>query len=139
MCMPRPLVGALLASSLAMVWQGEGTAAEVRFHYVPVDANGNTALQPAGAGGTVGVRVRWLEAVQETYHNQPRPTHLVTFRHPYSGRAISVPLAFPPGTPRLGYTRTRVIYNYGSYTVEALFLRDGSVDIIYNSGLLRSP
>jgi hypothetical protein len=37
------------------------------------------------------------------------------------------------------YRTRRVIYNYGSDTVEVHFLPDGSVDVIYNSGLFRAP
>jgi hypothetical protein len=108
----------------------------LRFHYVPVDACGNATLQPSGLGG-VGEKVQWLGFVRKPSNNQPRPTHLVTFRHPYTGRLITVPLALPEGTPRMEYRSNRVVYNYGSYTVEAHFHSDGSVDVIYNSGLLR--
>ena len=31
----------------------------------------------------------------------------------------------------------RIIYNYNDYYIEVRFLQDGSVDVIYNSGLLR--
>ena len=43
------------------------------------------------------------------------------------------------GAPRLEYLPARVVYNYGSYTVEARFLPDGSVDVVYNAGFLRDP
>jgi hypothetical protein len=43
----------------------------------------------------------------------------------------------PEGTPRIEHVWRRIVYNYGSYTVAVLFLPDGSVDVIYNSGLLR--
>jgi len=62
---------------------------------------------------------------------------LVTFRHAYTGQLITVPVAFPEGTPRLEYRRNRIVYNYGSYTVEAVFNPDGSMDMVYNSGFLR--
>ena len=118
---------------------GSAGAAMARFHYVPVDANGNTQLQPCGPCNSPGERVRWLGAVREGYTNQPRPTHMVTFRHPYNCREITVPMAFPAGTARLEHRRDRVIYNYGSYTVEAHFLQDGSVDVVYNAGLRPLP
>ena len=123
---------------LAMGLAGHGAAAQVRFHYVPVDAAGNTSLQPLRSRG-VGERVRWLGAQREPYNNQPRPTHILTFQHPYTQRPITVPLSFPAGTPRIEHVRDRIIYNYGSYTVQARFLADGSVDVIYDSGLFRSP
>jgi hypothetical protein len=62
---------------------------------------------------------------------------MVTFWHPYSRQYVKVPLSFPLGTPRIEYRYDTVIFNYGSYTVEAHFLRDGSVETVYNNGFLR--
>jgi hypothetical protein len=62
---------------------------------------------------------------------------MVTFRHPCTGLTVVAPLALPDSTPRMEYRTNRVIYNYGSYTVEVHFLPDGRVDVIYNSGLFR--
>jgi hypothetical protein len=62
---------------------------------------------------------------------------MVTYRHPYSGRSVTVPMRLPEGPPRFERRTDRIIYNYGDYTVEARFLQDGSVDVVYNSGLLR--
>jgi hypothetical protein len=40
----------------------------------------------------------------------------------------------------MAYRTNRVVYNYGSYTVEVQFLPDGSANVVYNSGLLvRAP
>jgi hypothetical protein len=128
----------LVATAVLLLPAGPAEAARVCFRYVPIDPAGNTSLKPV-ATGVVGQRVGYLGAVRQPYNCQPRPTHLVTFVHPFTHQQITVPLAFPEGTPRLEYRRDRVIYNYGSYTVEALFLRDGSVDVIYDSGLLRAP
>jgi hypothetical protein len=125
-------IGLLLSAA------GMSPAAQVRFHYVPVDAAGNSSIQPT-PGGSPGERVRWLGAVHEPYYHQPRPTHILTFQHLYSQRPITVPLSFPAGTPRIEHVRDRIIYNYGSYSVQAHFLADGSVDVIYDSGLFRSP
>jgi hypothetical protein len=113
-------------------------AGQTRFHYVPVDAAGNTAVQPAD-GGAPGERVTRFGTVREPALQQARPTHLVTFRHPWTGRNVTVPLTLPEGTPRIEYGWTRIVYNYGSYTVEAQFCRDGSVDVVYDTGLLRRP
>ncbi len=62
---------------------------------------------------------------------------MVTFRHPYTGRNVTLPLTLPEGTPRLEHLADRIVYNYGEYTVEARFFRDGSVETVYNSGFLR--
>ena len=117
---------------------GDALTAQVRFHYVPVDEQGNTAQQPNAPDGSPGERVRWFGAVPSRSPYRPRPTHLVTFRHYHTGRSITVPVSFPEGTPHVEHRWDRVIYNYGSYTVEVYFLPDGSVDVIYNSGLLRA-
>jgi hypothetical protein len=116
---------------------GMAGAAVVRYHYLPAGSNGTITLQPANDGA--GERVRWFGTVREPYRGALRPTHVVTFRHPYTGRNVSVPLTLPEGTPNIQHTPNRITFNYGSYTVGALFLSDGSVDIIYNSGLLREP
>jgi hypothetical protein len=113
-------------------------AAEVRFHYVPVDTAGNSRLEPAAPGPGAGILGRRLGLARDIYAGQPRPTHLVTYRHPYSGHTIVVPISFPVGTPRIEHVGTRLIYNYGSYTITVWFLSDGSVDLIYNTGLLRA-
>jgi hypothetical protein len=67
----------------------------------------------------------------------PRPTHVVTYRHPYTGQNVSVPMTLPESTPRIVHATDRIVYDYGSYTVTSRFLPDGSVDVIYNSGLFR--
>jgi hypothetical protein len=115
-------------------------AADLRYHYVPVDAAGNTQLAPvvrSGGGGSPGERISFLGLVQEPAATQPKPTHLVTFRHPFTGRNITVPLMLKPGTPRMSYNRDSVLYNYGSESTEVQFNRDGSADVVYSSGLLR--
>jgi len=132
-------LGTLAVGIIFWSMGGWAAAAQVRFHYVPVDACGNSALQPSGPVAGVGERIRWFGIIREPYANQPRPTHMVTFRQPYSARTISVPMAFPEGTPRVANLRDRVVYSYGSYTVEARFLPDGSVDVIYDAGFLRAP
>jgi hypothetical protein len=122
---------------LLLAGGGALRAEEVRYHYVPVDAAGNSRLQPAAPGPGAGERLRWFGRAREVYAGQPRPTHLVTFTHPYSGRPIVVPISFPVGTPRIEHIDHRLIYNYGSYTITVRFLTDGSADLIYNSGPLR--
>lgn len=129
-----PWFWAVLASLLVA---GSAPAGWVRYHYVPVDARGTARLQPIGAGA--GERMRWLGAVREPAGDPPRATHVVTYRHPHSGQNIAVPIAFPDGTPQIERVRQRLIYNYGSDTIELRFQADGSVDLIYSSGLFRAP
>src|SRR6516225_9561389 len=113
-------------------------AGRVRYHYAPVDASGNTTMRP-GNGGGPGEQVSRFGFSTEPYVSQPRPTHLASFRHSYSGRQITVPLTLPEGTPRIEHRRNRIVYNYGSDVVEVHFLSDGSADVIYDSGLFRRP
>ncbi len=125
------------AAALLSISSRPAGAAQVRFHYAPSDLCGNTVLKPGSSCGSTGERVAWFGAYRAAYNCQPRATHVVTFFHPFTGQNVSVPLAFPEGTPRIEYRGNRIIYNYGSYTVEAHFFPDGSVDAVYNTGFLR--
>jgi hypothetical protein len=69
----------------------------------------------------------------------PRPNCQVNFKHPYTGQMVTVPLQLPDDTPLIQYRFNAVIYNYGSDTVTVYFLREGGVDIVYNTGFLRAP
>jgi hypothetical protein len=131
---------AVLVGAIIVCGSEPARAADLRYHYVPVDAAGNTQLAPVvqpGGGGSPGERVRFLGFVKEPATTQPKPTHLVTFKHSYTKRNITVPLTLAPGTPRMSYSRDSVSYNYGSERVEVEFQKDGSVDVIYSTGLLR--
>ena len=128
-CWTRLLVlaGLLLSAPMA-------EAAAVRFHYVPADPGGHTSMKPTCDGESL----RWFGAVREPCNSRFQPTCIVTFRHPHTGQNVSVPLALPEGTPTIMHGPDRITYNYGSYAVRVRFLPDGSVDVIYDSGFLRS-
>jgi len=123
-----------LALVLGLLVPAAAEAARVRYHYVPADAAGAMVLAPIGPH-VPGERINPLG--RTPYCQAPRPTCCVPFRHPCTGRTLAVPLALPADTPTIEHRTKRVVYNYGSFTVEVLFLTDGSVDVIYNSGLLR--
>jgi len=136
----RWILASVLALAATLCTSISGRAGELRYHYVPVDAAGNSKVAPVaqpGGGVSPGERVRFLGLIREPAVTQPRPTHLVTFKHSYTGRNITVPLTLGPGTPRMAINRQSVSYNYGSEKVEVEFLKDGSVDVVYSSGLLR--
>ncbi len=116
---------------------GDSRADQVRFRFVPTDLNGTATQVAAGPDGALGERLKGFGLVPEPFQTQLRPTHMVTFRHPYTGQNITVPLTLPQGTPRLEYRYDRILYNYGSYVVEARFIPDGSVETVYNSGFFR--
>ncbi len=132
------LGGVLVLVTLAAVAL-PATAAVVRYHYAPTVVAGypSTSLKvgPDGAPGQWSSSL--LSPRTEPYHFQPKATHMVTFRHPFSGQNVAVPLALPPGTPQLTYQPDAVVYTYTQYTIRVVFLRDGSVDVVYNSGLFR--
>ena len=107
----------------------------VRFRYVP-DACGNMVLA-CDANGLPGQRSTWYFGPLQSISTPIRPNVVVTFRHVYTGRDVTVPLALPAETPRLEHRPAAFVYNYGSYTVQVRFLPDGSVETIYNSGFLR--
>jgi hypothetical protein len=123
-------VGAVAGMLLAASPVG---AARIRFHLAADPAGGGCLKAPAA-----GER-RTLTGWEPYNCPPPRATRLVCFRHPCTGQNVSVPLALPDSTPRMEYVRDRVVYNYGDYTVEIRFLKDGSAEVIYDSGLFRAP
>ncbi|MBV9122481.1 MAG: hypothetical protein JO112_03835 [Planctomycetes bacterium] len=131
-------IWAAAALSVWLLAGARASAASVRYHYAASDSCGHLRLMSDGPGGAPRERLTWFGLVREADPGPPRPNQLVTFRHPFTGRPVIVPLHLPEGTPRMEYRTTRVIYDYGSYAVEVQFLSDGSVDVIYNSGLLRA-
>jgi hypothetical protein len=100
---------------------------------MPTDNRTDATLQFAG-----GERWSYLGAVRRVDDAPPAASHVLKFSHPASRRTIAVPVALPSGTPRIEYGFRRVTYNYGSYAVAVIFLADGSVEVVYNSGLLRA-
>jgi hypothetical protein len=105
----------------------------VRYRYT-ADPDGNGTLRAAGSGERLT-----LTGWKPYNFPPPRATQIVSFAPPNSTQAVFIPLALPSSTPRMEYIRGRVIYNYGSDTVEVRFLKDGSAEVIYDSGLLRAP
>ncbi len=123
---------------LALGASGQSVSAEaLRFHFVPVDACGTMTQVPVGPNGAMGELRRGLGARPVASPYLVRPNQLVTFRHPFTGRNATVPIRLPYGPPRMEHGSDRIIYNYGDYIVEARFLRNGAIDIVYNSGFLR--
>jgi hypothetical protein len=108
-------------------------ADQIRLHYVATNPGAPATVQPVGPGE----RVSRFGTIREANQCPLRANYLVTFRHVYTGQLITVPIAFPEGTPQLEHRGSRIVYNYGSYTITAAFNPDGSVDVIYNSGFLR--
>ncbi len=125
-----------LGAALGLAAAEQAAAELLRLRYLP-DPCGNTTLVPVGPGGALGEKRVWIGGDPKPYHCQLRATHIVTFRHPATCCNVAVPLNLLEGSPRIEHRSDRIIYNYGSYTVTARFLPDGSVETIYNSGMLR--
>ena len=139
--MLKRTVLAALAVAIALfgLCPGKADAGRTRFHYAPIDASGITSLKADPATGAAGERVSRFGTTVEPVQGAPRPTVQVIFRHPLTGQNVTVPLRLPTDTPVMEYRSNRVIYNYGSETVEVHFLADGSVDVSYTTGLFRAP
>lgn len=62
------------------------------------------------------------------------PNQIVTFLHPYTNKAVTVPLTLPVGRPTIVTKSDRIVYNYGflGYRVVVKFLPSGLVEVRYN-------
>lgn len=113
-------------------------AGRVRYHYVP--GGPGTCFRLDDSHGAPGERLTW-RGTWEPFNCPPeRPTAQVTFRHPCTGQPITLPLHLPiDSTPRMEYHTDRVVYDYGTGSVQVAFLPDGSVYVVYDNGVLRAP
>ena len=70
-------------------------------------------------------------------HGAGTPNAIVTFLHPYTNKAVSVPMTLPVGNPKIITKSDRIIYDYskffclGRYIV-VRFFPDGTVMTEYN-------
>lgn len=126
----------ILALLALAAFPAAASAEQARFRFTPSDANGAMAPVAIGPGGAAGELRRGFGGTPLPFA-AVRPSHMVTFRHPYSGRNVTVPMRLPEGPPRLEHRTDGIRYNYGDYYVEARFLPDGAIDVVYNSGFLR--
>jgi hypothetical protein len=128
-----------LALAAVLATAAISSAEVVRFHYTPAQLCGyqSTNLKVGMDGSTGEWKSFALSPATQPYYSQLKPTHLVTFRHPYTNQNVTVPLAFPVGTPRVAIQNDAVVYTYTQYTIRVEFLPDGSVDTVYNSGIFR--
>src|SRR5437868_3899902 len=104
------LVGAL---ACGLVLTPAGGAEQVRFRFVLADNSGNMRQVAAGPNGALGLRIRGLGLEAEPYPYFVRPNQLVTFRNPFTGGNVTVPMRLPADTPRLEHRPDRIVYNYG--------------------------
>lgn len=90
---------------------------------VPADPNNLSATCPQCVPGGSAA----------PHHGAGVPNQIVTFLHPYTNKAITVPLTLPVGRPNIVIRNDRVIYDYGlfSHKVIVKFLSNGLVEVIY--------
>jgi hypothetical protein len=101
------------------------------FRFVRPYGSRTLIWRPRDSVAIVGGQIFYLPA--DVTSRPPAPNNWLTFRHPYTHAYVSVPVALPNGTPRILQHTDRVIYDYGSLSVNIQFARDGSVNVSYNS------
>ena len=105
---------------------------------MPIDACGRTQQVPVGPDGAIGEKITGIGLIPKPFRENFRPTHMVTFRHPYTGRNVTVShdlapgKAAPPGdSARPHHLPLRRVPDRGA------FLRDAQIETFYNAGFLR--
>jgi hypothetical protein len=137
MSMPFRTFAWLGASVLIAGLPSIGAAELVRFRFAP--AGGDNAMKqvPIGPEGAMGELRAVLGGTPRPYNGIFPPNRLVTFRHPYTSKNVTIPMKLPDSTPQVERIGDRLRLNYGTYYVEARFLPNGGADVVYNSGFLR--
>jgi hypothetical protein len=113
------------------------TAELVRFRYVPADGANGMKQIPIGPDGSMGELRAVVGGTPRPYHGTFPPNRMVTFRHPYTSKNVTLPMKLPDSTPQVEHIGDRIRFNYGNYFVETRFLPEGGADVVYNSGFLR--
>ena len=68
------------------------------------------------------------------HHGAGIPNQIVTFLHPYTCKAITIPLTLPVGRPTIITRSDRIIYHYGLCDrVVVKFLPNGMVEVRYKT------
>lgn len=129
--MLRPLVLSLVAV-LACVDPAD--AEQIRIRYWPQDSGPATVMKPAQAGQPTGVRISRFGFRREPYYCLPKANCLKTFTHRCTGQKVTVPLYLPADTPRIAHTWSGISYQYTGFSVNVVFLEDGSVEVVYDNG-----
>lgn len=128
----------LLVLAAALLTPGAVRADSVRYRFMPTGPDGALVQVPAGPDGALGELRTGLSAAPKPFAKNYPPNRLVTFRHPYTSRNVTVPMTLPDNTPRIEHIRDRIRFGYTTYYIDVRFLPDGGVDVVYNSGLLRT-
>jgi hypothetical protein len=124
-----------------LVCQATALAGQYRIYFVGSEARAIEATQGVRPAGYVGIptnpanlgNLPAAQSMPRLFHGAGTPNQIVTFLHPYTNKAISIPLTLPVGRPRVDILSDRVVYNYGlfSYKVVVRFLPNGLVEVTY--------
>lgn len=135
----RTLLLVLLALGTVSVNTNDTAAGEYRIRFQGVDPSAPPGT--AQSSGYIGLNNPQNLSVPtplapvpgSDYHGAGVPNQIVTFLHPFTNRAVTVPLTLPTGRPTIRTRGDRIIYDYGlfSYKVIVHFLNDGEVEVIY--------
>jgi hypothetical protein len=124
--------GAIAPVVAAPVVAGPAVAPPLQYQGPPAVAP--VAAVPAATPGCVNCTPG---SAQARNYGAGTPNAIVTFLHPYTNKAISIPMTLPVGKPTIITRSDRIIYDYskclcfGRYIV-VRFFPDGTVMTEYN-------
>lgn len=131
----------VLAASMVAIQNA--SAAEYRIMFRGSEAIAQqSAAQPRAAGYVAPTGPGNLSAscptcvpggTSSANHGAGVPNQIVTFLHPYTMKAVTVPLTLPVGKPTIVTKSDRIVYNYGLFAKKVVvhFLPDGRVEVKY--------
>lgn len=133
-----------ITSALAMTIASAANASQFRVQFQGSEAIAIASpARPAGYLGVAPAAPGNLSApcptcvpggTASTNYGAGVPNQIVTFLHPYTGQAITLPLTLPAGKPRIVTKSDRIVYDYGlfGYRVVVKFLPNGRAEVVYN-------
>jgi hypothetical protein len=116
-------------------------AAPVLQYPAPVQAAPGVAVQTSNLVAAPATQPGCLNctpgSAQARNYGAGTPNAIVTFLHPYTNKAISVPMTLPVGKPSIITRSDRIIYDYGKFGllgryVVVRFYPDGTVMVKYH-------
>jgi hypothetical protein len=106
-------------------------AEDIHYHYVRPSGSSVAVFSPRPSYAFIRGRLYTLPPVPQP--DPPPPNTWLQFRHPYTHSYVTVAVNLPNGIPQIENRGDRVIYKYPGYSVVIHFVRDGSVDVTYQS------
>ena len=126
----------LTAAAVALMTTPAQAGFKIYFKGSP-NVAAESAVTPRGPAGYMGVPAapgNLSAPAPSNNYGAGVPNQIVTFLHPYTNQAVTVPLTLPVGKPTITTRTDRIIYNYGllSPKVVIKFLPAGGVEVRYN-------